>query len=530
MKKSILILILSLSLIMGFSLVALTAPVTLHWNFGGGEPPTLDPSLATDTTSVDVIEQLFLGLTDFDDETMEVIPELATSWEVSEDGLVWAFHMRKDVYWTDGRPVTAHDIEYGVKRTCDPATASDYAYVLYIIKGAKEVNIGEITDLDHIGVQAIDDYTIQFALNQPAGYFPAIAGMWIARPVPRWTVEKYGVKWTEPENIVTNGPYLLTKWAHEDELIMEKNPNYFDADKVQIEKVHCTMVVEVSTAMAMYEDGMLDSVEVPLDDIDRLKADPVLSKELFIAPRLCTYYYGFNNTKPPMDNPLVRKAFSAAIDRQSLIDYITKGNQIPATTFACPGIFGHVSPEEGVGIGYDPEAARKYLADAGYPKGKGLPEVTLMFNTSESHRKIAQAIQQMWKEVLGVEVNLTNQEWKVYIKTLTEDAPQIFRLGWCADYPDANNWVYEVFHSTDGTNDIKWHNAEFDRVTEEAARESDPAKRLELYKRAEQILCEEEAAMAPIYFYTFVRMTKPYLTRTYAPGGGEHFRDWKITK
>jgi oligopeptide transport system substrate-binding protein len=312
---------------------------------------------------------------------------------------------------------------------------------------------------------------------------------------------------------------------------MEKNPGYYDADKVQIEKIHCVMIVEASTAMAMYEDGKLDSIAVPLDDMDRVKTDPVLSKELIIAPVLCTYYYGFNNTKPPMDNPLVRKAFSAAIDRQSLIDYVLKGEQIPATTFSCPGIFGHVLPEEGVGIGYDPEAAKKYLADAGYPEGKGLPEVTLMFNTSEGHRKIAQAIQQMWKENLGVEVNLTNQEWKVYLNTISEDAPQIFRLGWCADYPDANNWVYEVFHSTDSDNRIKWHNAEFDRVVEEAARESDPAKRIELYKRAEQILCEEEAGMAPIYFYTTVMVTKPYLQRTFAPmGGTQHVEDWKITK
>jgi len=231
-----------------------------------------------------------------------------------------------------------------------------------------------------------------------------------------------------------------------------------------------------------------------------------------------------------MDNPLVRKAFSAAIDRQSLIDYVTKGNQLPATTFTCPGIFGHVPPSEGIGIGFDPEAARKYLADAGYPGGEGLPEITLMFNTSEGHRKIAQAIQQMWKEHLGVEVNLTNQEWKVYLKSTLEDPPHIFRFGWCADYPDANNWLLEVFHSTLSPNRPKWHNEEYDRVTVEAAKESDPAKRLELYKRAEQILCEEEAAIAPIYFYTWVRITKPYLKRTYAPMGGEHFRDWRITK
>ena len=529
MKKSVLILFLSLVLIAGISLTAFAEPVTLYYNLGA-EPPTLDPTLASDTTSVDVIEQLFVGLTDYDHETMEVIPELATSWEVSDDGLVWAFHLRKDVFWTDGKPVTAHDIEYAVKRTLDPANASDYGYVLYIIKGAEEVNSGKVKDLNYIGVKAIDDYTVQFALHQPAGYFPSIAGMWVARPIPRWTIEKYGNKWTDPENIVTNGSYLLKDWKHEDEVYLVKNPDYYEADKVQIEEIHAYCIVEESTAMAMYEDGTIDTVAAPLEDLDRIKADPVLSKELFIAPRLCTYYYAFNNTKPPMDNPLVRKAFSAAIDRQSLIDYITKGNQVPATTFVCPGIFGHVLPSEGVGIGFDPEAARKYLADAGYPEGKGLPEITLMFNTSEGHRKIAQAIQQMWKEHLGVEVNLTNQEWGVYLQSTLEDPPHIFRFGWCADYADANNWLLEVFHSTISPNRPKWHNEEYDKACEDAAKLSDPAERLALYKRAEEIMCEEEAAIAPIYFYTFVRMTKPYLTRTYAPLGGEHFRDWKINK
>ena len=531
MKKNILVLILSLSLIMGISLVAFTAPVTVNLNLGT-EPPTLDPALATDTTSVAVIENLFLGLTDFDDYTTEVVPELATSWECSEDGLIWVFHLRKDVNWSDGRPVTAHDIEYAVKRASDPATAADYAFVLYVIKGVEEVNTGEITDLNYIGVKAIDDYTIQFILRKPAVYFPGIAGMGMARPVPRWVIEKYGNEWTEPENIVTNGPYLLKKWDHQDEMILEKNPNYYEADKVQIERVHYVMIIEASTAMAMYETGRLDSLRVvPLDDIDRIKADPVLSKELFIAPQLGVYYYGFNNTKPPFDNPLVRKAFSAAINRQALIDFVLKGGQRLATTFTPPPIFGSVSPEEGIGIGYDPEVARKYLAEAGYPGGKGLPEITLMFNSSEAHAKIAQAIQQMWKENLGVEVNLTNQEWKVYLNTLQQNAPQIYRLGYVADYPDANNSLHEIWHSTEGFNWIKWSNAEFDRMVELATCELDSAKRLELYKRAEQILCEEEAGIAPIYFYTFVRMVKPYLKRTHAPMmEGEHIKDWKIEK
>ncbi len=533
MKKNILILTLSLVLIIGMSFTAFGAQKEISWQIGS-EPPSLDPCLATDSISIDMVENLFLGLTDlaFDINTSEttIMPELATSWEVSEDGLVYAFHMRKDVVWSDGKPVTAHDIEYAVRRTCDPATASDYAYVLYIIKGAKEVNTGEITDLSHIGVKAVDDYTIQFALNHPAGYFPSIAGMWVARPVPRWAIEKYGDKWTEPENIVTNGSYLLKEWKHEDEIVMVKNPDYYDADKVDIDVVRSVIIGEDSTGMAMYEAGELDSTPCPLEDVDRVKADPVLSKEYVNMPDVATYYYGFNNTKPPMDNPLVRKAFSAAINRQALIDFILKGGQTPATTFTCPGLFGHIPPAEGVGIGYDPEAAKKYLADAGYPGGKGLPEVTLMFNTSESHAKIAQAIQQMWKDVLGVDVNLTNQEWKVYLETLTEDAPQIFRLGWGADYADANNFVYEVFHSTDSDNNLKWSNAEFDRTVEQAARETDPAKRYELYKRAEQILCEEEAAMAPIYHYAIQWMVKPGLQRTFSPLGGEHFDQWKVVE
>jgi len=533
MKKSILILTLSFILIIGMSFSTFGAQKEISWLIGS-EPPSLDPCLATDSISIDMVENLFLGLTDlaYDIDTSEttVMPELATDWEVSEDGLVWAFHLRKDVLWSDGKPVTAHDIEYAVRRTCDPATASDYAYVLYIIKGAKEVNTGEITDLSHIGVKAVDDYTIQFALNHPAGYFPSIAGMWVARPVPKWAIEKYGDKWTEAENIVSNGPYLLKDWKHEDELVMAKNPKFYDAGKVDIDIIHSVIIVEDSTGMAMYEAGELDSTPCPTEDIDRVKADPVLSKEYVNMPDVCTYYYGFNNTKPPFDNPLVRKAFSAAINRQALIDFVLKAGQLPATTFTCPGMFGHVPVSEGVGIGYDLEAAKKYLADAGYPGGQGLPEITLMFNTSEGHAKIAQAVQQMWKENLGVEVNLTNQEWAVYLKTVTEDAPQIYRMGWCADYADANNWVYENFHSVDSDNNCKWSNAEFDRAVEQAARESDPAKRYALYKRSEQILCEEVAAIAPIYFYTVSWMVKPRLQRTFSPLGGQHFNQWKVVE
>jgi len=532
-------------------------PVVLNVNLGG-EPPTLDPALASDNISVHCDKQLFLGLTAFEKDTPNVIPELATEWSVSDAGLVWTFKMRDDVKWVNYNPetkeveevgtVNAHDVVYGVKRTLDPETASDYAYVLYIIKGAEAANAGE-GSLDDVGVRAVDDYTVEFSLEQPAGYFPTIAGMWVARPQPQAAIEEHGEKWTEPGNIVTNGPYLLESWEHEASLVMVKNPRYYDAEDVQIERIEAVMVAEDSIQMAMYENNELDVIgggfgwPPPLEDMDRIKADPVLSKELQITPRLATYYYGFLTTKPPMDNHLVRKAFSAAIDRQSLIDNVLKGEQIPAIHFACPGIFG-APPVDEVGIGYDPEQAKAWLAEAGYPDGEGFPEVLLMHNVSEAHAKIAQAITAMWKETLGVDVQIETLEWKVYLQTLNkntpvEDVPHIFRVGWAADYPDENNWVHEVFHASASGNRVRRgcldpncqevQLGKFDELTEQAAAEQDPEKRKELYREAERLLIEEETVIAPIYHYTRIIMTKPWVTERYeSPLSGPPAKDWRI--
>jgi len=540
-------------------------PVTLRWNFGT-EPPTVDPSLATDTTSVDIAYNLYMGLTRPDPVTGELTPGLATDWSVSDDGLVWTFNMRDDVPWVhldpatgefavvtdeDGneRYVNANDIVYGVKRTIDPATASDYAYVLYGIKNAAAVNGGEEGfTLDDVGVAAPNDYTVEFTLESPAAYFPSIAGMWVAYAQPQWLIESdQGYQWTEPNIINTYGPYGLEEWIHGGALSMVKNPLFPDADSVQIERIEGVMISEQSTAFAMYENDELDTAEVPLPEMDRVKTDPVLSEELFIAPQACTYYYGFNNQKAPMNDVRVRRAFSQAIDRQSLIDNVLKGEQIPATSFAPPGIFG--APEPGtVGLGYDPEAAKASLQEYLDENNMTVDDfnamgVTLMHNTSESHAQIAAAIQQMWADVLGVEVNVENQEWAVYLETINadtpiEEAPHIFRLGWCADYADENNWVHEVFNSQEGANRLRRNcndpncgsatATEFDEITKQAQVESDPAVRAELYAQAEEILAVEETAYAPIYHYTFVRTTKPWLTRNYPSLGGNDFFNWSI--
>jgi oligopeptide transport system substrate-binding protein len=543
-------------------------PVTLYWNWGT-EPPTADPSLATDTTSVDMIRNIFVGLTQFDPQTGDVMPYLATEWEIGEDAdgnATWTFKLRDDIAWVTYNPVTgettqavddegnprfvnANDVVYGVKRTLDPATGSSYAYVLYVIKNGVAVNEGEEgVTVDDLGVTALDDYTVQFTLEYPAAYFGAIAGMWVANPLPQWVIEgDLGDKWTEAGIINTNGPYVMESWIHGGELNLVKNPLWVNADDVQIERVQGVMITEASTAFAMYENNELDTTGVPLPEIDRVKADPTLSAEFVNAPDVCTYYYGFTNNKPPFDDARVRAAFVQAIDRQSLIDNVLKGGQIPATTFAPPGIFG--APEQGtLGLPSDTEAAKASLQSYLDEKGMTLDDfnamgITLMHNTSEGHAQIAAAIQQMWKDNLGVDVKVENQEWAVYLDTLNnttplEDMPHIWRMGWCADYPDENNWVHEVFNALEGANRLRRNcsdatcsevtASEFDELTKAAQTETDPAKRAEMYAQAEQILAGVEVAYAPIYVYTIVQVTKPWLTRNYPLLGGNDFFNWTI--
>ena len=526
-------------------------PVTLNWVWTT-EPPTIDPSLATDTTSVDVVGNTFVGLTKFDPISGEVAPSLATSWESGEDAegnQTWTFTLRDDVEWVkfnaetgkvekQDRVVTAQDVVYGVKRTVDPETASDYSYVLYILKNAASINGGEEgMSVDDLGVEALDETTVKFTLERKAGYFPAIAGMWVANPMPQWAIEESGEAWTEPENFVSNGPYVLENWVHGGELNLAKNPFWINADDVQIERVHGVIIEEESTAFALYENGEVDTAAVPLPEMDRVKADPALSADYYEAPTPCTYYYGFVNTKPPFDDVRVRTAFAQSIDRQSLIDNVTKGGQIPATSLAPPGIFGAPAPGT-VGLNYDPAVAMASLQEYLDAEGMTIEDfnalgVTLMHNTSEGHALIAAAIQQMWADNLGVEVTVENQEWKVYLDTIGKDTdidqvPHVFRLGWCADYPDENNWIHEVFNSDEGANRVRTDNADFNALTVAAGEADDPAEREALYEQAEQMFAEEMVAFAPIYHYTTVNVTHQWLTRNFPPLGANDFYNWTL--
>lgn len=538
-------------------------PNVLRLNLGPGDVPTIDPALSTDTSSVQIVDEITVGLTRLNEVTLELEPGMAADWTVSADGLTYTFNLVEGIPWVrwngeaveevldeegNVRYVTAHDFEYGMKRTCNPETASDYAYVLgFALAGCNELlNAEGYTDLgaedqqaliDGVAVTALDDYTLEVTFTTPAIYNLNIIGMWVAHAQPEWLIDLRGDRWIEPGFNQSYGPYTLQDWVHDSYLSIVKNPFWPGMDSVpvpEIEKIRFSML-EQSAAFAEYEAGNLDVAGVPIADLDRVKADPVLSEELVIAPSGCTYYYGFNTSKEPVDNVHMRRALSHAVDRTGLVENVTKGGQEPAQWFCRPGMAACPTMEShpDAGIKSDPEAAQAelqaYMDEMGYTSVDEIPEVTLMFNTSEGHQRIAEAIAEMWKETLGIQVTLTNQEWKVYLKTLQEDSPDVWRLGWCLDYPDANNWTREVFaiggHEEAAT---QWRNEEFTAMLEEAALEEDLATRQDMYAEAETILCYEDAAIIPIYWYTAVGVTKPYVNRTYSQHGHEAYEKWSL--
>jgi oligopeptide transport system substrate-binding protein len=531
-------------------------PKQLRFALGPGDIPTLDPALASDTSSVQVIYETHPGLIRQHEETNEIEPGMAESWDIvnNDDGtMTVTFNLRNDIPWVrydgfevvqvvddEGNPriVNAYDFEYGIKRMLNPETASDYAYVsVFALAGSGPFNAGEVETADDVMVKAVDDFTLEITFNDQAVYNIAIAGMWIHSATPQWIIEERGDRWTEPGFHQSYGPYALKEWVHDSYATLTVNPFWPGTDAIpypKIEEIYLPFL-DAIPSFAEYEAGNLDVSAVPLDDLDRVKADPTLSAELNINPVQCTYYYGFNTTKPFVDDVRVRRALSHAVDRQSLIDNVTKGGQEPAQWFSRPGLFGAPTMEShpDAGIKYDPEAAQAELQS--YLDEKGLTaadlDLTLMFNTSSGHQKIAEAIQQMWKDVLGVDVKLSNQEWKVYLVTIQEDAPQIWRLGWCSDYAHANNFIKEVFgtggHEESATN---INSEEMDAILAEAAFESDPAAAADLYAQAETIMVYDIAEIIPIYFYTGVGVTKPYVDRTFGVGGQQYFEKWDITK
>lgn len=475
---------------------------TLRINIGA-EPPTLDWSLATDSTSYTILINIMEGLTRFGKD-YKPEPALAERWEISEDGKTIVFFLRKNVYWTDGKPLRAQDFEYSWKRLLDPKTGADYAYFLYDIEGAKEYNTGKYKDPEKVAVKAIDDHRLLVRLKRPASYFLSLLTFMSTFPMRKDIVETYEVRWTEPKNIVTLGPFILSTWRHHEKIVLKRNPTYW-GEKPRIREVEMIMNENPTSVLALYENGELDFVDgrgIPVLEVPRLR----LSLEFKEVPQFRGNYIGFNVRKHPFNNSLVRRAFSAAIDRVSITELI-QGAGIPATSWIPKGMLGY-APD--IGIGFDPEKAKNWLSEAGYPEGKGFPKVKFLYPDVGNNRIIAEALQSMWKRYLGVEVELENQEWKVYLSTLDTNPPHVFRAGWGADFPDPHNFM-NLFECESGNNETGWCNPAYDNLVEKAAEEKDPSKRIFLYREAQKILTEIDVPIAPIFISVQQCLIKPYV-------------------
>lgn len=466
------------------------------------EPPSLHPQLATDSTSSAVLINVFEGLTRLDADG-KTTPAIAEKWDVSEDGLTYTFNLR-DAKWTNGDPVVAGDFVYAWKWALNPENLSEYASVFYPIKGAEAYNLGE-GSADDVAIKAEDDKTLVVTLANPTAYFLELTAFKTYLPVNQKVVEGNDEWYTDAgENYVTNGPFTLNDWKHNDSLVLKKNADYWDAANVALETVNIGMVENESTAVTMFKKGEIDYLGSPyqtvaLDAIDGFKAD----KSLQIADYAAIYWYKFNTKDKVTGNANIRKALTLAIDRQGLIDNITKGEQKPALGMVPSAISGF-EEDRGYYKDNDIEGAKAAL-EAGM-KELGITDpsqikINVSFNTSEAHAAIAQYIQEGWSKNLGITVGLDNSEWQVYLEKLNVLDYQVGRMGWIADYNDAYTFLEMYDTAENGNNDTGWENAQYKDLLKQSVAEIDPAKRLEHLKQAEAIAMTE-LPIAPIYYYT----------------------------
>lgn len=477
-------------------------PGTLRMNLGA-EPPSLDWVVTTDSTSFDVVSNIMVGLTRYTDD-LKCRPAGASSWEILDSGKRYVFHLRPDVKWSDGQPVRAQDYVYAWTRLLDPSTAAQYAYFFYPIENAFEFNTGKIKDGEKLGIRALDDWTLEVTLKRPAAYFIYLTAFCVSLPQRKDVVECWGDRWTEPEHIVTNGAFLLKSWQHEYKIELVANPNYFEGEPA-VKKIKMFMVAEQATAFALYENDELDYVDnrsFSTADVERCRH----TAEYHNTPLLRNNYIGFNVTKKPFDDVRVRKAVSMAIDRRIFAKILRRGER-PAYSWIPPGLDGYAKES---GAAFDPEQARRLLAEAGYPHGKGFPAVGLLYPNREDTRLVVEAIQDELKRNLGIHIDLVNEEWKVYLETLHRDPPAMYRNSWGADYPDPETFM-NLFTSHNGNNSTRWANSQYDALIEAAEAEQNSAARAKLYERADTMLCREQAPIACTYLSTQNLMVKPWV-------------------
>ncbi|UWP98974.1 peptide ABC transporter substrate-binding protein [Aliiroseovarius crassostreae] len=471
------------------------------------EHTSVDPQIVEDVTGSEIVRDLFEGLYN-QDKDGNLVPGAATGFTTNEDKTVYTFTLRDNAKWSDGTPVTAGDFVYAWRRLADPATASEYQWYVEVmnLKNAGPVMAGE-APLEDLGVKAIDGHTLEVTLESSLPYFALTTTHTSTFPSPKWAIEKHGADWIKPENIVVNGAYKLTEHVANERSVRERNEMYWDNENTIIDKTVALVINDENVALTRYMAGELDRTEIPAGQYPSLKeSNP---DEATAFPRLCSYYYTINvseNAPEFLKDVRVRQALSYAINRDIIVDKVLQGGQTPAYTFT-PGAtakFQVPSVEYATWTQSERNAkAAELMAEAGYDKSNPL-ELTLIYNTSEAHKKVAIAVSQMWKQALGVKVSLENQEWKTFLNTRGEQNYEIARAGWCGDYNEASTFL-DLVQSGSGYNDAKYNNAEVDALLKDAKTMDDPQAN---YSKVEEIIAAD-MPLIPIYHYAGSFMIKP---------------------
>ena len=496
-KRNVLLSALTAATLFAASAVA-QAEMVLHRG-NGAEPETMDPQKSTGVTEANIQYELFEGLTSYSPDGL-VVPGAAESWDITDDGKTYTFHLRANGKWSNGDPVTASDFVYAIQRLVDPAIAADYAPIADPIVNAEKIRKGEEKDLSKLGVSAVDDKTLQVNLNKPAPFFLAALRHNTFLPVHKATVEKFGQDWTKPGNMVGNGAFMMSEWTPQASLTVVKNPNFYDAANVKLDKIVYYPTEDISEEFKRYRANELDiTYEVPSDQIKYIEAN--LKDEYEAKPYLGTYYYVVNMTREAGSKLDIREALALAIDREVIADKITQGSFLPAYSWVPPGTPDYET--QYVSFKDMPMPARlakakELMSKAGYGPGNPL-KLEILYNTSENHKKIAIAVQNMWKQI-GVEATLNNQEWQVYLDTRDNKQFDVARAAWIGDYADPLTFL-DLFLSDAGVrNDAGYNNSNFDALVKQSTGIPDPKGRMQQLETAEKIFLSE-LPIIPILHY-----------------------------
>ena len=472
----------------------------------GAEPEALDPPLITAQATSRVGYAVFEGLTTYD-ETGKAQPGVAERWEISPDGKRYTFHLRANAKWSNGEPVTADDFVYSWRRTASPEVASEYVGQLHYIRGMRDYSEGKLKDVNQLGVRAPDPATLEVELENPTSFFIDLCAFSTLLPVHRATVEKYADWPTNPKHHMGNGAFVLKEWRLFDRVRLVKNPHYWNAAAVAMQSIDILPAGRPMTAFNLYSTGvadlMMDKGLAPTSLMDQLRKRP----DFHAASFLGNYFVRFNCKRKPFNDPRVRLAFSLVIDKQHLTANITRAGELPAYSFTPPGTGGTYQPP--AGLDRDVEKARKLLAEAGYPGGAGFPVVYYLYRAdSDLDQDIAVELQGIFKRELGVNMQLTRQEWTVYLNTQVSLDYDLCRSSWVGDYNDPNTFL-DMFITDGGNNRTGWSHKRYDELIAAAGRETDNAKRFEIFREAEKILVSDEAPICPLYYYVGIQFYDP---------------------